>query len=91
MRSSAKADAPILITMGEPAGVGPDVALAAFDHFGGKIGKRPLKLVGDPSVFGRDDVIATSARATRTPRTPDTPSRHPLPAPLAIAVSDTLH
>ena len=52
--------------MGEPCGIGPDVAVAAFDHFRGRIGKRPLKLVGDPSVFGRD-AIATIATATRTP------------------------
>lgn len=72
MPSSARDTAPILITMGEPAGIGPDVALAAFDHFGGRIGNRPLKLVGDPAVWGRDaDTIATTARAARTPGRPD--------------------
>jgi 4-hydroxythreonine-4-phosphate dehydrogenase len=86
MRSSAKADAPILITMGEPAGVGPDVALAAFDHFGGHVGKRPLKLVGDPSVFGRDDVMATSARATRTPGKPDPANADAVTEAIALAV-----
>jgi len=33
--------------MGEPAGIGPEVALAAWHALGGKIGKRTLKLVGD--------------------------------------------
>lgn len=37
--------------MGEPAGIGPEVAVAAFDHFGGQVGPYPLRLVGDPSVF----------------------------------------
>src|SRR5690242_7674875 len=60
---------PILITMGEPAGIGPEVALAAFDHFGGRIGKRPLRLVGDAGIFASHSqaLIPTTARATRTP------------------------
>jgi 4-hydroxythreonine-4-phosphate dehydrogenase len=37
--------------MGEPAGVGPEVAAAAWQMLGGRIGKRALKLVGDASVF----------------------------------------
>lgn len=62
-------DKPILITMGEPAGIGPEVALAAFDHFGGRIGKRALRLVGDAGIFAghTDALIPTEARATRTP------------------------
>jgi 4-hydroxythreonine-4-phosphate dehydrogenase len=58
--------------MGEPAGIGPEVAMAAFDHFGGQIGGRPLRLVGDPDVFAshRDAVIPTRARVTRVPGRP---------------------
>ena len=65
--------APILITMGEPAGIGPEVALAAYATLGGKVKGHPLKLVGDPSVFGATDapVIATKARARRSPGHPD--------------------
>jgi 4-hydroxythreonine-4-phosphate dehydrogenase len=44
-------DAPVCITMGEPGGVGPEVAVAAFHALQGKIGIRPLKLIGDPAVF----------------------------------------
>jgi 4-hydroxythreonine-4-phosphate dehydrogenase len=44
-------DAPILITMGEPGGIGPEVAVAAFHALNGKIGERPLRLVGDANVF----------------------------------------
>lgn len=65
------ADKPILITMGEPAGVGPEVALAAFDHFGGRIGKRPLRLVGDADIFAGYAPIPTKARASRAPGRPD--------------------
>ena len=47
--------------MGEPSGIGPEVALAAFDHFGGKVGNHPLTLVGDAAVFAsrKDALIAT--------------------------------
>jgi 4-hydroxythreonine-4-phosphate dehydrogenase len=44
-------DAPIYITMGEPGGVGPEVAVVAFSSLKGRIGERSLKLVGDLSVF----------------------------------------
>jgi 4-hydroxythreonine-4-phosphate dehydrogenase len=69
-------DAPILITMGEPAGIGPEVAVAAFKALNGAIGMRTLRLIGDPEVFracGLNDMsaaIATQARATRTPGKP---------------------
>lgn len=58
--------------MGEPAGVGPEVAAAAYAALGGWAGTRPLKLIGDPDVFvacgaPRDAVIATKARAIRVP------------------------
>ncbi len=71
--SKPGAGAPILVTMGEPAGIGPEVAVAAFTALNGTIGARPLRLIGDPDVFkacGLEDmsaVIATKARATRTP------------------------
>ncbi len=44
-------DAAIYITMGEPAGVGPELAIRTFQALGGKTGERPLRLVGDPAVF----------------------------------------
>jgi 4-hydroxythreonine-4-phosphate dehydrogenase len=45
------ADAPILITMGDPSGVGPEVAVAAYNAMGGYAGAHPLRLVGDADVF----------------------------------------
>jgi 4-hydroxythreonine-4-phosphate dehydrogenase len=69
MSRSVNADAPVLITMGEPSGIGPEVALGAFAALNGRIGKRPLKLVGDASIFGQypDALIATRASLTVTP------------------------
>jgi 4-hydroxythreonine-4-phosphate dehydrogenase len=62
--------------MGEPAGVGPEVAVAAFAALNGRIGARPLRLVGDADLFvalgaPREAVIATKARANRIPGQPD--------------------
>ncbi len=68
---------PIFITMGEPAGIGPEIAIAAFDALGGRIGEHPIRLVGDPAVFraaGKipdEALIATRATATRVPGKPD--------------------
>ena len=65
------ANAPILVTMGEPAGIGPEIAVQALRELGGHIGSHPLKLVGDVGVFencGLADmraVIATRAAASR--------------------------
>ena len=63
--------------MGEPAGIGPEVAVAAFTALGGHVGAHPLRLVGDPGVFkacGLKEagaVTATAAKATRMPGKPD--------------------
>jgi 4-hydroxythreonine-4-phosphate dehydrogenase len=44
-------DAPVLITMGEPAGVGPELAMAAWGALRGRVGGRPIRLVGNANVF----------------------------------------
>jgi 4-hydroxythreonine-4-phosphate dehydrogenase len=70
-------DAPILLTMGEPAGIGPEIALSAFDSLQGHVGRHPLKLVGDPDVFRAcghvpdSALIATTAHAYRAPGKPN--------------------
>src|ERR1700733_7072542 len=66
------ADAPILITMGEPSGIGPEVAVAAVKSLGGRIGAHRLRLVGDPAVFrtcGADDadIDRSAGTASREP------------------------
>ncbi|MEJ0024532.1 MAG: 4-hydroxythreonine-4-phosphate dehydrogenase PdxA [Rhizomicrobium sp.] len=67
--------ATILITMGEPAGIGPEIAVAAYKALAGKAGGHPLRLIGDPGVFadcGFDGgTLATKARARRIPGKPD--------------------
>lgn len=50
-RPAETGTAPILITMGEPGGIGPEVAVAAFKTLGGTAGTHPLRLVGDADVF----------------------------------------
>ena len=69
MSKSGKRDTPILITMGEPAGIGPEVALGAFAALGGQIGGHPLKLVGDARIFASYPaaLIATKADVRATP------------------------
>lgn len=37
--------------MGDPAGIGPEIAAKAWHVFGGVVGGRPLKFVGDRAVF----------------------------------------
>jgi 4-hydroxythreonine-4-phosphate dehydrogenase len=55
--------------MGEPAGIGPDVARAAFEQLGGRIGAHPLKLVGDAALFSAHaaDLIPTRERVQVRP------------------------
>ncbi len=71
MSKPSSGDAPILITMGEPAGIGPEVAVEAYKTLGGRIGRHALALIGDPGVFGAcglDEnaiVVATGAKAAR--------------------------
>jgi len=64
--------------MGEPAGVGPEVAVAAWRALNGHVGKHALKLVGDASVlraFGElpEDAVIES---------------HALGAPLRVGHAD---
>jgi 4-hydroxythreonine-4-phosphate dehydrogenase len=78
--------------MGEPAGIGPEVAVAAFQALGGAIGGHPLKLIGDPGVFAscgapHEAVIATKARATRVPGKPDRANAAATIEAIASAVS----
>jgi 4-hydroxythreonine-4-phosphate dehydrogenase len=72
-KTAERSNAPILLTMGEPAGIGPEIAVAAFHKLGEHIGARALRLVGDADVFRacgdvpQDALIATHAKAKRTP------------------------
>jgi len=72
-KKSPEDAAPILLTMGEPAGVGPEIIRAAFDQLAGRIGSRPLKIVGDETLFAdyAPHVIATQAKVKAVPGKPD--------------------
>ena len=47
--------------MGEPGGVGPELAVQAYQALAGRVGRHPLRLVGDPSVFLRCGKVETAA------------------------------
>jgi 4-hydroxythreonine-4-phosphate dehydrogenase len=84
----AAADAPILITMGEPSGVGPEVAVAAFAAMGGRVGAHPLRLVGDADVLlacgaPRNAIEPIAIKAVRKPGIADSAN-----APATIAAID---
>src|SRR5215470_14604366 len=53
MPSSKPAEkrAPIDISMGEPAGIGPEIAVKAWAKLGGAVAGRKLRLVGSTIVF----------------------------------------
>ena len=77
--------------MGEPAGIGPEVAALTFDHFGGRIGKRPLKLVGAARVFGdHPALIATAADVQAVPGKPDMANAAAVTQAIEIAVQECL-
>jgi 4-hydroxythreonine-4-phosphate dehydrogenase len=61
MSRRAESSIPILVTMGEPSGIGPEVAVAAYKALDGFAGTHPLRLVGDPDVFKRYAPLHDSA------------------------------
>ena len=74
--------------MGEPSGVGPEIATAAFEHFGGKVGSHPLKLVGDADIFAvqKQALIPTNAKVTAVPGKPDVRNAAAVTEAIEIAV-----
>jgi 4-hydroxythreonine-4-phosphate dehydrogenase len=73
--------------MGEPAGIGPEIAVAAYKALGGRVGARTLRIVGDPALFdGVGDVLPTLARATRNPGKPDPRNASAVTEAIDIAV-----
>ena len=83
---------PILLTMGEPAGIGPEIVRAAFDQLGGRIGQRPLKIVGDENLFAgyAPRVIATRAKVKAVPGRPDPINNAAVTEAIEIAVKACL-
>ncbi len=48
---------PIVISQGEPSGIGPEIAVKAWAALGGQIAGRPLQLIGSADVFGEAAAI----------------------------------
>jgi 4-hydroxythreonine-4-phosphate dehydrogenase len=74
--------------MGEPSGVGPEVAVAAFKAMGGYAGAHPLRLVGDPDVFlgcgaAKSAIDPIAVKAVRKPGVTD-----PANGPAIVAAID---
>ena len=46
-----RARRPILISQGEPSGIGPEIAVKAFARLSGNIAGRPLRIAGSPAVL----------------------------------------
>jgi 4-hydroxythreonine-4-phosphate dehydrogenase len=70
----AEAQNALLVTMGEAAGIGPEIAIAAWQALDGRLGTRPIRIIGDPALFPglpAGAIIPTKARARRVPGKPD--------------------
>jgi 4-hydroxythreonine-4-phosphate dehydrogenase len=83
--------------MGEPAGIGPEIAVAAYRTMGGRIGARALKLTGDPAVFRRyatlpdEAFVETHALLTACdPGKPDAMNTHAVVDAIDVAVKKAL-
>jgi 4-hydroxythreonine-4-phosphate dehydrogenase len=93
----ADAGAPLLVTMGEPAGIGPEIAVAAFNALGGRIAGRPLKLVGDADVFlscggiPSEAILPVKAQAARAPGKPDAKNAAAIVEAISLAVGLALN
>ncbi len=42
---------PIVVSQGEPSGIGPEVAVKAWSHLKGSVRGRPIELIGNTAVF----------------------------------------
>jgi 4-hydroxythreonine-4-phosphate dehydrogenase len=51
-RDEAKQQLPIVISSGEPSGIGPEIAVKAFCLLNGNVAGRALRLIGPAAVFG---------------------------------------
>jgi 4-hydroxythreonine-4-phosphate dehydrogenase len=90
-RVESAADAPILLTMGEAAGIGPEIAIQAWKALGGRAGARRLRIVGDPQLFPDvPDVIATGAKVSRVPGKPDPNNNAATIEAIEIAVREAM-
>ena len=76
--------------MGEPAGIGPEIAVAAYKMLGGHIGARPLCIVGDVKLFADTANVLATTPVTRTPGKPDPKNNDAVTQAIEIAVRSCL-
>jgi 4-hydroxythreonine-4-phosphate dehydrogenase len=48
---SRRTKLPIVVSQGEPSGIGPEVAVKAWSHLNGSVRGRPIELIGNTDVF----------------------------------------
>ena len=63
---------PIVISQGEPAGIGPEIAVKAWSQLSGEISGRPLLLIGSSDVFHQAALASGIAAAGLTAAILDT-------------------
>jgi 4-hydroxythreonine-4-phosphate dehydrogenase len=86
MSKPSRSSAPIYVTMGDPAGIGPEVAVAAYHAVSGRIGSHALKLVGDPDAFRAYGNVPGDVFIPTTPAKSRQPGRtDPANAPAILA------
>jgi len=85
----AAAPAPIALTIGEPAGIGPELAVAAWSRLGARL---PFFVIGDPDHLrghgAAIETIATPSEASRAATSGLPVLAHPFPAPASPGAPD---
>ena len=83
--------------MGEPGGVGPELAVRAYHTLKGRVGTHPLRLVGDPEVFLRCGAVELAvlldsgqAPAGRNPGQANPDNAHSVAAAISFAVAQIM-
>lgn len=56
-------DLPLAVTMGDPAGCGPQITLRAWQTFSREAGASPFYVIADPALFGEDGETIKSPAA----------------------------
>jgi 4-hydroxythreonine-4-phosphate dehydrogenase len=76
--------------MGDPSGIGPEVAVAAWRALSGAVGTHPLRLVGDAAVWHAQTAVPSDAIIATTPAKSHQPGvADPGNAPAILAAIET--
>ena len=105
MPSSKPAEprAPIDISMGEPSGIGPEIAVKAWAKLSGRIGARKLRLVGNADIFRQaakwadiapdaliSSIVETAHHLVVVPGKPDVKNAGAVTAAIAVGARNAL-